>query len=179
VDPSLAQDRVFRQEPWCTVLSETGLPGSDDPVAFLEQAVPFVNDKVWGTLCATLVVHPKSLKDPAVSAAVEKAIRNLRYGAVAVNTWPAAVFALGSLPWGGHPSVSPQDIQSGLGWVHNTYMFEDIEKVVLRAPLTNFPPVPWVPGHRGVATLGRRLADFELAPSWLKVPGIAAAAMRV
>lgn len=179
VDPSQAQDRVFRQEPWCTVLSETGLTGSDDPVAFLEQAVPFVNDKVWGTLCATLVVHPESLKDPRVNAAVEKALRELRYGAVAVNTWPAAVFALSSLPWGGHPSVSSQDIQSGLGWVHNTFMFEDIEKVVLRAPLTNFPPAPWVPGHRGVATLGRRLADFELAPSWLKVPGIAAAAMRV
>jgi aldehyde dehydrogenase (NAD(P)+) len=114
-----------------------------------------------------------------VNAAVEKALRELRYGAVAVNTWPAAVFALGSLPWGGHPSVTPQNIQSGLGWVHNTYMLEGIEKVVLRAPLTSFPPAPWVPGHRGVRTLARRLADFEQAPSWLKIPGIAAAAMRV
>jgi aldehyde dehydrogenase (NAD(P)+) len=178
VDPFQAEDRVFHQEPWCTVLSETGLPGSEDPVAFLEQVVPFLNDKVWGTLCATLVVHPKSLKDPAVNAAVEKAIRELRYGAVAVNTWPAAVFALGSLPWGGHPSSTLQNIQSGLGWVHNTKMLEDIEKAVLRAPLTSFPPSPWMPGHRGVATLGRRLADFELAPSWLKIPAIAAAAMR-
>ncbi|HEX8700124.1 MAG TPA: aldehyde dehydrogenase family protein [Myxococcaceae bacterium] len=179
VDASQLQDRVFRQEPWCTVLSETGLDGGDDPVAFLEKAVPFVNEQVWGTLCATLIVHPQSLKDPAVNAAVEKAIRELRYGAVAVNTWPAAVFALGSLPWGGHPSVTAQNIQSGLGWVHNTYMLEDIEKVVLRAPLTSFPPSPWVPGHRGVRTLARRLADFEMGPSWLKVPGIAAAAMRV
>jgi aldehyde dehydrogenase (NAD(P)+) len=179
VDPAQAQDRVFRQEPWCTVLSETGLSGGDDPVAFLEQAVPFVNEQVWGTLCATLIVHPKSLKDPAVNAAVEKALRELRYGAVAVNTWPAAVFALGSLPWGGHPSVTPQNIQSGLGWVHNTYMLENIEKVVLRAPLTSFPPAPWVPGHRGVRTLARRLADFEMGPSWLKIPGIAAAAVRV
>ncbi|WP_263452127.1 aldehyde dehydrogenase family protein [Hyalangium gracile] len=178
VDPFQAEDRVFTQEPWCTVLSETGLPGADDPVAFLEQVVPFLNDKVWGTLCATLVVHPKSLKDPAVSAAVEKAIRELRYGAVAVNTWPAAVFALGVLPWGGHPSSTPQDIQSGLGWVHNTKMLESIEKAVLRAPLTSFPPSPWMPGHRGVATLGRRLADFEMAPSWLRIPAIAAAAMR-
>ncbi|HLL01661.1 MAG TPA: aldehyde dehydrogenase family protein [Myxococcaceae bacterium] len=179
VDASQVQDRVFRQEPWCTVLSETGLDGGDDPVAFLEKAVPFVNEQVWGTLCATLIVHPKSLKDPAVNAAVEKAIRELRYGAVAVNTWPAAVFALGSLPWGGHPSVTPRDIQSGLGWVHNTFMLEDIEKVVLRAPLTSFPPAPWVPGHRGVGTLARKLADFEMGPSWLKIPAIALAAMRV
>lgn len=179
VDPFQAQDRVFTQEPWCTVLSETSLPGADDPVAFLEQVVPFLNDRVWGTLCATLVVHPKSLKDPAVKAAVEKAIRELRYGSVAVNNWPAAVFALGSLPWGGHPSSTPQNIQSGMGWVHNTYMLEHIEKAVLRGPLTGFPPSPWVPGHRGLGTLAHRLADFELAPSWLKVPAIAAAAMRV
>ncbi len=178
VDASQVEDRVFHQEPWCTVLSETGLPGSDDPVAFLEQAVPFVNEKVWGTLCATLVVHPKSLKDPAVNAAVEKAIRDLRYGSVAVNTWPAAVFALGSLPWGGHPSSTPQNIQSGLGWVHNTYMLENIEKAVLRAPLTGFPPPPWIPGHRSVLALARRLAEFEMGPSWLKIPAIAAAAMR-
>ena len=178
VDPFQSQDRVFRQEPWCTVLSETGLPGADDPVAFLEQVVPFLNEKVWGTLCATLVVHPQSLKDPAVKAAVDKAIRELRYGSVAVNTWPGAVFALGCLPWGGHPSSTSQDIQSGLGWVHNTSMLEGIEKAVLRAPLKSLLPSPWVPGHRGLATLGRRLADFELSPSWLKMPAIAAAAMR-
>lgn len=179
VDATQTGDAVFRQEPWCTVLSETGLPGTDDPVAFLEQVVPFLNDRVWGTLCATLVVHPKSLKDPAVSAAVEQAIQKLRYGTVALNTWPAAVFALASLPWGGHPSSSPQDIQSGLGWVHNTYMLENIEKVVLRAPLTSFPASPWVPGHRGLLELARRLTYFELGPSWLKVPAIAAAALRV
>jgi hypothetical protein len=179
VDSAQVQDRVFHQEPWCTVLSETGLPGTDDPVAFLEQVVPFLNQKVWGTLCATLVVHPKSLEDPAVGAAVEKAIHALRYGTVAVNTWPAVGFALASLPWGGHPSSTPQDIQSGMGWVHNTFMLEDIEKVVIRAPLTAFPPAPWVPGHRSMRTLARRLAAFEMGPSWLKVPAIAAAAMRV
>lgn len=178
VDSTQAQDRVFRQEPWCTVLSETGLPGTDDPVAFLEQVVPFLNDKVWGTLNATLIVHPKSLKDPAVHAAVERAIRDLRYGTVAVNTWPAASYVVVSLPWGGHPSSTPRDIQSGLGWVHNTFMLEDIEKVVLRAPLTNVPAPPWVPGHRGVRDLARKLVQFELGPSWLKVPGIAAAALR-
>ncbi|MBZ4421650.1 aldehyde dehydrogenase [Myxococcus sp. RHSTA-1-4] len=178
VDPAQAEDRVFRQEPWCTVLSETGLPGSDDPVAFLEQVVPFLNEKVWGTLNATLIVHPKSLRDPAVHAAVERAIRELRYGTVAVNTWPAAGYALVSLPWGGHPSSNPRDIQSGLGWVHNTFMLENIDKAVIRAPLTNLPAPPWVPGHRGVRDLARKLVQFELEPSWLKVPGIAAAALR-
>ncbi|AGC48629.1 aldehyde dehydrogenase [Myxococcus stipitatus DSM 14675] len=178
VDPGHAEDRVFRHEPWCTVLSETGLPGGDDPVSFLAGAVAFLNEKVWGTLNATLIVHPSSLKDPAVASAVEKAIRELRYGTVAVNTWPAAGYALVSLPWGGHPSSTARDIQSGLGWVHNTLMLEQVEKSVLRAPLTNLMAPPWVPGHRGARDLGTRLVDFERAPSWLKLPGVAAAALR-
>ncbi|MFY2563471.1 aldehyde dehydrogenase [Corallococcus terminator] len=178
VDPSHAEDRVFRHEPWCTVLSETGLPGGDDPVEFLASAVSFLNDKVWGTLNVTLVIHPASLKDAAVAAALEKAIRELRYGTVAVNTWPAAGYALVSLPWGGHPSSTAQDIQSGLGWVHNSLMLEQVEKSVLRAPLTSLPAPPWVPGHRSVRDLGQRLVQFERSPSWLKIPGIAAAALR-
>ncbi|MFP2900750.1 aldehyde dehydrogenase [Corallococcus sp. 4LFB] len=178
VDPARTDDRVFRHEPWCTVLSETGLPGSDEPVAFLEAAVAFLNEKVWGTLNAMLVVHPKTMRDPRVRAAVEKAVRDLRYGTVALNTWPAAGYALGSLPWGGHPSASRGDIQSGQGWVHNTFMLESVEKAVLRAPITSLFPPPWVPGHKGMATLSRRLVEFEQSPSWWKLPGVALAALR-
>ncbi len=177
VDPAQTGDRVFTQEPWCSVLSETALPGSD-PVSFLENAVQFLNEKVWGTLCATLIVHPRTLADPSGREAVEKAIRELRYGAVAVNTWPAAVFALGSAPWGAHPSGTLQDIQSGRGWVHNTFMLEGIEKCVLRAPLKGFPISPWFPGHRTLEPLARQLVDFEMHPSWTKVPRIAFTAMR-
>jgi aldehyde dehydrogenase (NAD(P)+) len=177
VDPRRAEDPVFRDEPWCAVLSESQLPGSD-PVAFLEAAVVFLNERVWGTLCATIIVHPKSLKDPAVQRAVEKAVVDLRYGAVAINTWSAAVFALGTPPWGAYPGSTLQDIQSGREWVHNTLMLDSIEKNVLRAPLKSFPIPPWFPRHRTLLQVSRRLVDFEMDPSWLKVPGIASAAMR-
>jgi aldehyde dehydrogenase (NAD(P)+) len=177
VDPSKKDDRVFTTEPFCAVLSETALEGSD-PAAFLEKAVPFVNEQVWGTLCATLIVHPATMKDPQAAAAVEKAIRSLRYGSVCVNTWPGAVFGLGQTPWGAYPGGTLQDIQSGRGWVHNTFMLEDIEKAVLRAPVKTMPVAPWFPGHRSLASLGKKLVELEADPSWLKVPMVAAAALR-
>jgi aldehyde dehydrogenase (NAD(P)+) len=177
VDPARAGDRVFTTEPWCAVLSETALEGPD-PVTYLERAVKFCNEQVWGTLCATLIVHPRTLQDPAMGAAVEKAIADLRYGSVSVNTWPGAVFGSGTMPWGAHPSSTLQDIQSGRGWVHNTLMLEDIEKVVLRAPVKAFPVSPWFPGHRSLLQLGKKLVQLEADPSWLKVPGVASSAMK-
>jgi hypothetical protein len=92
--------------------------------------------------------------------------------------WPALAYALCSTPWGGHPSATLADIQSGLGWVHNTVMLEDIEKCVLRAPLKPMPKQVYFPTHKAVHQLGQRLVEFEAAPSWLKVPGLALAALR-
>jgi acyl-CoA reductase-like NAD-dependent aldehyde dehydrogenase len=177
VDPSRAEDPVFSQEPWCSILSETPLDGADAG-SFLENAVRFLNDRVWGTLAANIVVHPTALADGKSGPALEKAIRELRYGTVVVNSWAGAVFSLGSAPWGAHPSSTPADIQSGRGWVHNTLMLEGIEKSVMRAPIKSFPLPPWFPGHRSLNALGRKLVDFEMAPSWVKIPSIAATAMR-
>src|SRR5439155_20388027 len=146
-DPAKTDDKSFQVEPWCSVLSETAI-GSADPVAFLEAAVKFCNEQVWGTLSATIVVHPQTMKDPKVAAAVEKALGDLRYGAVAINHWPALAYAFCTTPWGGHPSSSLEDIQSGRGWVHNTFMLEGIEKCVVRGPLVAKPTPPGFPNHK-------------------------------
>jgi acyl-CoA reductase-like NAD-dependent aldehyde dehydrogenase len=177
VDPQRADDPTFSQEPWCAVLAETRLEGTDVP-SFLENAVRFLNERVWGTLAAHVVVHPSTMRDPAGGPAVEKAIRELRYGTVVVNSWAGAVFSLGSTPWGAHPSSTLANIQSGRGWVHNTFMLEEIEKSVMRAPIRSFPAPPWFPGNRSVSALARKLVDLEMGPSWLKVPALAATAMR-
>ena len=177
LDPKDPKERNFYDEPFCAILSETEI-GSSDPVEFIKQAVPFVNDHVWGTLSSMLFVHPKSEADPTIRAAVDGALSDLRYGTVAVNVWPALAYALCSTPWGGHPSATLADIQSGLGWVHNTVMLEDIEKCVIRAPLKPSPKQVYFPSHKTVHQLGQKLVAFEAAPSWLKVPGLAMAALR-
>lgn len=172
-----AAEPAFSTEPFCPILSETEV-GSADPIEYLDRAVDIANERLWGTLSATVIVHPKSLKDPRIAEAVERAIIRLRYGGVALNTWPAMIYCYGTPPWGGHPSCTAADIQSGSGWVHNARMLEGIEKAVLRHPLTVRPKPAAFPSHRTAHTLLRRMTFLEERASWSKVPGVLAAAMR-
>ena len=177
LDATDLREPAFRTEPFCSILSEVEV-GSDDPVEFLERGVDFVNNRLWGTLTADLVVHPTSLKDPRVAQALEAAIARLRYGVVAVNTWSGYAFVYGTPPWGAYPGSNPWDIQSGTGWVHNTPMLEGIEKAVLRHPLTIVPKPTTFRSHRTAHVVLRRLTRLEERGSWASVPGVVAAAMR-
>ncbi len=177
LDPATADEPLFNTEPFCSILSETSV-GSSDPIEFLDRAVDFVNERLWGTLSATLVVHPKSMKNPPVAAAVERAITRLRYGTVAVNAFHGLSFGFGQPPWGAYPGSTLKDIQSGRGWVHNTAMLEGIEKVVFRHPLTTFPKPPYFPTHRTVHKMMRKLTAMEEHASWAKVPAVVFAAMQ-
>jgi acyl-CoA reductase-like NAD-dependent aldehyde dehydrogenase len=177
LDATDPREPAFQTEPFCSVLSETEV-GSDDPVEFLERAVDFANNRLWGTLSAELVVHPASLKDPRIAQALDRAIARLRYGVVTVNAWSGFAFVYGTPPWGAYPGASPSDIQSGTGWVHNTSMLENVEKSILRHPLTIVPKPATFPSNRMAHVVTRRLARLEHRASWSKVPGVVVAAMR-
>jgi aldehyde dehydrogenase (NAD(P)+) len=168
---------VLEQEPFCAVLSEVAIE-SDDPAAFLAAVAPFLNERVWGTLNAMLLVPAAVENDPALSRALDRAIFELRYGSVCVNVWPAVAYGLGTLPWGGHPSATLANVQSGLGYGHNSLLFEHVEKSVLRGPLVQFPKPFWYPGHRTLDRLARRLIDFQAAPGPLRLAEMAFAALR-
>jgi acyl-CoA reductase-like NAD-dependent aldehyde dehydrogenase len=171
LDASDRTEKLFHTEPFCGILSETSV-GSIDPVAFMAEAVRFMNDRLWGTLNAMLVVHPKLEADATIAAALDRAVVDLRYGTVAINHWPALGYAFGTLPWGGHQSATLADIQSGLGWVHNPFMLNGIDKAVVRGPLVVRPNPMWFFDNTKAAAVGPKVADLEAAPSWLKVPGL-------
>jgi acyl-CoA reductase-like NAD-dependent aldehyde dehydrogenase len=173
LDPDDAGERLFSTEPFCGILSETSLPMTD-PVAFLAAATALCNDRLWGTLSAEIVVPG----DPELRRPVEDAIRDLRYGTVAVNVWPAVSFAAMSTPWGGHPSATAADIQSGLGWVHNTYLLEQVDKAVFRAPLVPTLKPVWHFDHRTVHRVVPKLIELERRPSWPRFLGVAGPALR-
>ncbi|OYV92811.1 MAG: hypothetical protein B7Z68_09675 [Acidobacteria bacterium 21-70-11] len=177
LDPRNADDICFTQEPFCSVMAETALDAAD-PAEFLDRAVAFANDTLWGTLNAGIIIHPASLRDPAVAAALERAIANLHFGTIAVNHWSAAGFAAISLPWGGCPTNDVYDVRSGIGKVHNALMFSRAQKNVTRSPFRIWPVPPWFPTCRTAHVIMRRLTAFEARPSLLKLAGVMAAALR-
>lgn len=175
VDPSQAGGLALREEAWSPVLAETAL-ASGDEAEFLDAAVRFCNEAVFGTLSIGLLLQPESyarLRDR-----VDRAVANLRYGTVAVNHWSAVSFGLASPPWGAYPGHTIDDVGSGIGFVHNTLMFDRPLKSVLWGPFTVRPKPVWFTTHRRSHTVGRRMAPFEASPALWRLPGIALAAAR-
>jgi acyl-CoA reductase-like NAD-dependent aldehyde dehydrogenase len=178
IDASQADDIALTTEAFCGLFAETTLD-ADSTVEFMRRAIEFCNERVWGTLVATILIHPQSLKEPAVVQELEDMIARLRYGTIGVNYWGGTGYTLGVTTWGAFPGHSIEDIQSGTGVVHNTLMFDRAEKSVVRGPFRSTPKPPWFALQGKTATrLGPKLTDFETSPAPLKVPAIVLAAIR-
>ncbi len=170
-------ESIYHEEPFCSVLAETTIEADNGP-SFLRQAVNFANNRLWGTLTASLIVDPKSQKNHEISNSIEEAISNLHYGTVTVNaSFSSMSFVFASPPWGAYPGSSLNDIQSGRGWVHNTKMLEGIEKTVARFPITSFPKPVYFPSHRTAHKMAPKLVELEMEQSWSWVPAIVFNAM--
>lgn len=177
VDAQQHDDICFNTEAFCGLFGETALE-AQSVVEYIDRAVEFVNENIWGTLNATILVHPASLKDPQIAAAIDRAIANLRYGSIGVNYWAGISFAIGTTTWGAFPGHPLYDIQSGTGVVHNSLMFSRPQKSVLRAPFRAMPTPTWFVSESAKGNkVFPQLVQFEAAPSPWKVPGLIKAAM--
>jgi aldehyde dehydrogenase (NAD(P)+) len=187
VPPDQVNDICFKVEAFDSVLSETRLPG-DDPATFLRNAVAFCNDTLWGTLGANIIIHPQTMR--ALGPAFDQAIADLRYGCVAVNAWTGVGFLLTPTTWGAFPGHTPDDIQSGIGIVHNSYLFDRAQKSIVTQPFypyprsymhgmfTILPKPPWFITNKKANVIGRQLVHFEAHPSVFRLPGIFINALR-
>jgi acyl-CoA reductase-like NAD-dependent aldehyde dehydrogenase len=93
LDPADRGNPCFLTECFVPVLAQASLPGAD-AAEFLRNAVQFCNETLWGTLCANILVHPKTAR--VLGSRLEDAIAELRYGTVAVNQWAAMGYVWGS-----------------------------------------------------------------------------------
>jgi hypothetical protein len=115
---------AFQSEPFAPVLTIAYIDDNS-----LETAVTLANDYLFGSLSCSIVA-PKSN-----TPAIEQAIANLRYGAVAVNCWSGLCYLALCGTWGAFPGETLDNVQSGIGQVHNAYFIRDIEKTVLRSAM--------------------------------------------
>jgi hypothetical protein len=167
--------QLFQRESFVCVTGETALD-ADSPAEFLSRAVEFMNDRVWGTLAAALTVpYAFQCEHPAK---LEAALSRLRYGTIGVNQWPGLGYALMSTPWGAFPDADLANVQSGLGFVHNTYLLDRPQKTVLRAPLTMFPKPSWFSTHRRPEALAWKLLELYCRPALWRLPGLLSQAVR-
>ena len=187
LDNDNADEYLFNQEVFVGALGQTSLPGSN-PSEYLKNAIQFCNEKLWGTLGANILIHPKTIKE--LGSDFEDAIADLRYGSIGVNTWCALAFLTAECTWGAFPGHKSTDIQSGNGIVHNTRLFEKPEKTVVYAPFTPFPrnllkgelhmfpKPPWFVTNKQAHNVSRRFTYFQADPGPLHLPGLFFDALR-
>jgi hypothetical protein len=176
LDAESGDEICFQNEAFCGLFAETSLE-APSIAEFLDRAVAFVNETLWGNLTATLVVHPKSLEDDQVAAAVDQAIANLRYGMVLVNQFGGLGYYTGTTTWGSYPGNEFNNIQSGIGVTLNPLMFERPQKSVVRSPF-RLSPDPLSLTSRTAKSVGARLVTLERNPSLWQVPGMLWDALR-
>ncbi len=181
-----ADDPAFTSEAFCGVLFAVELPGSIEKYA--RDAVAFANDRLHGTLGANLIAHPQTLRRH--HDIVDATIAELRYGCVGVNAWTGVGYFITETPWGAYPGHTREDVGSGIGVVHNSYLLEQTEKSVVYAPFAPFPrnvrsgeyallpKPPWFVTNAFAAEIGKALCDFEVARSPAKALAIATLALR-
>ncbi|MFA5058213.1 MAG: hypothetical protein WC485_08885, partial [Opitutaceae bacterium] len=170
LDAKDIQNPLFTSECFMPVLAQTALPGRD-AAEFLRHAVEFCNRTLWGTLTACILIQPEVEK--SLGRDFEKALDGLRYGTVAVNHWGALGFAWGAPTWGAPPGHPPDDIQSGVGMVHNSFLFDRPLKSIVRAPFRTWPTPPWFITRRQVRHIFPGMISLEAKPNLLTALRIA------
>ena len=166
---------LFNKESFVCVTAETVLD-ANSPLEFMNRAIDFMNEQVWGTLAASLTVPKEFQKQHATE--LDDAIRRLKYGTIGVNQWTGVAYGLISPPWGAYPGTALNQIDSGSGFVHNTYLLDRPQKAVLRSPLTLFPKPVWFSTNRRSEQISWKLADLYHKPSLWNLGRLLSQALR-
>ena len=170
------------------VVSLAGGGEGEAPADWLRRAVDFCNHRLAGTLGANILAHPRTLRQ--LGDRLEDELARLRYGAIGVNAWTGAAFLLPQAVWGAYPGHTRDDVQSGIGQVHNALLFSRAQKSVVTGPFAPFPRSlllgethtaprpPWFVTNETAQTTARRWTRLIADPSPLKLPGLFASALR-
>ena len=160
---------------------------------FVDTAVDHANNKLTGTLGANVLIDPVTRR--RLGEGFEAAIERLHYGAIAINAWTAIAFLTPGCTWGAFPGATLDDVTSGIGVVHNSFLLDDVERSVVRGPFRPFPRAasltslvagdfsvlptpPWFVTARTGAEVSEGLTSFRTDKNPVRLLGTLAAAFR-
>jgi hypothetical protein len=131
--------------------------------AYYAEVEDFINNRTWGNLATTILASSDTLKKN--KAQVEHLANQLRIQAIGVNVWGGVIVLFPQLRWGGYPGNKPEDIQSGVGHVGNSWMLDRINKIVLWSPTIS--PVHMLPptSPQAILKVDYRLTMFTVYPT--------------
>ena len=122
-------ETVTQVEAFGPTLAITTVPGAQAGGSFWSDVTRFCNDVLFGSLAATVVMHP--------SRADEGIVAGLRYGSVGVNSWGGQSYRFNGGSWGAFPGEPLEAVESGIGVVRNFLLFQGVQKTVVRAPFVS------------------------------------------
>ncbi|MCW4354441.1 aldehyde dehydrogenase family protein [Hoyosella sp. YIM 151337] len=179
-------EALLSTEYFAPVLGVLEIPGTGKE--FAQLAAKTANEHLAGTLGANIVAHPSTIKE--LGEDFDQLIEDLRYGTVAVNAWTGVGFLTPTASWGAFPGHTVDDVQSGIGVVHNAWLIDRVERTVVRGPFRPSPrsvlhrewaispKPPWFVGNKTAAETGKLLTGFAADPRWTRLPQIFASALR-
>ncbi|AOW91877.1 aldehyde dehydrogenase [Rhodococcus sp. WMMA185] len=153
-----------RHEAFTQIIDEVPLDVAANAAEFLPHAVDFANTKLLGTLGCSVLIDEDTKK--AHQAVLDRAVSDLRYGGIAVNTMPPFIFLSPYLTWGGNEGG--REFVSGQGNFGNLLCFQDVEKSIMTDHFTSA-------GHMmntnkaGFDAFSEDYARYALNPSWINL----------
>ena len=151
-----------KNEAFCQVQVEVPLDTPTDVNQFLPKAVEFCNNKLAGTLCATILIDPRTKKGN--EDVVSKAVTDLKYGSIAVNGNAIVIWLFSQYSWGGNEEEK-KAIESGNGSCGNLFGFPNVEKSIVYDAFVS-PGHPMFVNKTVFDGVISRNATMTLTPTW-------------
>lgn len=161
LDPSSLDADCFVRTMFCPAVGELALDAKD-AATFIDTAVEFLNRQVRGTLAATILIHPRTLRERRVRVAFERALNDLQYGTITINAVAQQAVLAGVLPWGAFPIAHGEGRYGGK--VANPLMIPNPQKSILRGPFSIPQLFLSVEPQRNIE-LCKAITRLEQAPS--------------
>jgi acyl-CoA reductase-like NAD-dependent aldehyde dehydrogenase len=166
---------LFRSEVFADVLAVVRLP-APSVRPYLTEAVHLANDRLAGSLSATVLVDSTTARRHG--DALREAVAGLRYGAIGVNEWALINSALGYTTWGGYPGHTPRSIGSGVGATMNAIGLPAPQKSIVTGRFRSPIKTPFSVTNRTAALTMQRFVGYWTTDDLRRLPATLSSAAR-